>query len=639
MRFGFWKACRSFASFFTTESLFNLGIHSFILLSHSQQSITMARKLFNPRQRAHTTNESVPQPTTFTDAFARSDLQPLGQVSAEISSNTAKRSNTLTVDVARSPQHDGHSTRSSNAPSRPQTSQGPEETHLAEEMIGIALGSPTAAWGMGFVASIPGTMTDMSDTETDQHSTEKSNAPALRRKPSKWKKLGDLFKPKATTVPAVPADTPFYHVKINDQAMLPARYPDFIKDHNTGDSTQNQTVQCTRSDAQKAKTRSPKKHAKLTKGQSPPPQKHWGGMSEEPAQVTAERDPPPTNFLGVDIPDVELERYSVMFGSLLGKYPSPTLLARRSRTLDQLNVQEEERNDEVCTENHGKDMRLPLPRRVTSPAPSKSSFTLFPSTTTTTAAKLMVSHSIPRGPSPASALQGPSPFRRPYTSPLLDDSSGSYTDHSTNHARTESELSILSSAGSEADSLVDDRTILMRFRPPPLIDEKEPEWEIIHRTKPRSPPSLQREKDEEENISTPTTSLPDAKNTGSSPPPTRPPPVPYLNPNPSTLQLPTSSFPPRSSSRCSARPAPSPPEITVDGEPDPEPEPEISIARSISVSKRQKHMLVPISGSVRRVRRGPDERIVERRAGTPTMTAVQKGHAHRKSENVVIESA
>lgn len=317
----------------------------------------MARKLFNPRQRAQTTNESMSQPTTSTDASAQSDLQPLGQVSAKTSNNTPKRSNTLTIDVARSHQLDDHSTCSSNAPSRPRTSQGPEETHLEEEMIGIALGSPTTAWGMGYVASIPATMTDMSDTETDQHSTEKSNAPALRRKPSKWKKFGDLFKPKAATVPAAPADTPFYQVKINDQAMLPARYPDFIKNHNTSDNTQNQAVQRTRSDAQKGQTRF-KKHAKLTKGQSPPPQKHWGGMSEEPAQVTAERDPPPTNFLGVDIPDVELERYSVMFGSLLGKNPSPTLLARRSRTLDQLKTQEEEGNLEVCTENRCKDMAL-----------------------------------------------------------------------------------------------------------------------------------------------------------------------------------------------------------------------------------------------------------------------------------------
>ena len=49
-----------------------------------------------------------------------------------------------------------------------------------------------------------------------------------------------------------------------------------------------------------------------------------------------------SNFLNVDIPNIKMERYSVMFGSLLADGPSPSLLARRSKTLGMINIQEVE---------------------------------------------------------------------------------------------------------------------------------------------------------------------------------------------------------------------------------------------------------------------------------------------------------
>lgn len=63
---------------------------------------------------------------------------------------------------------------------------------------------------------------------------------------------------------------------------------------------------------------------------------------------------------------------------------------------------------------------------------------------------------------------------------------------------------------------------------------------------------------------------------------------------------------------------------------------EISVARSISVTKRPKRLLVPIGARADAIRAG--ERLVEKRAGTPTLISVQKGHRHEKSQNVLIES-
>ena len=261
-----------------------------------------------------------------------------------MSSNGPKRSNTLAVDVARSHRHDKDG--------RPQTSPGPEDTYPDDQFIGIALGSPRVARGMGYISggSIPTTITDASEIETQNSGSGNSDTPGLKRKPSKWKKFGDLFKPKAA--PAMPIEAPpFYQVQINDQPLLPSRYPSFIKDYSSEYSygAHHHIMPPSRRDDEKDKI-TPRKHTKLTKEQNHPvPQKHWGALSDEPADVSTSerRGPPPSNLLGVDIPDVEMERYSVMFGNLLGKPQSSTLLARRSKTLDNLMVHEEEDDDEV----------------------------------------------------------------------------------------------------------------------------------------------------------------------------------------------------------------------------------------------------------------------------------------------------
>ncbi|GKT48571.1 uncharacterized protein ColSpa_08752 [Colletotrichum spaethianum] len=100
---------------------------------------------------------------------------------------------------------------------------------------------------------------------------------------------------------------------------------------------------------------------------------------------------PSGGFLNVEIPSIKMERYSVMFGNVLGQpqgshdstaeqhasQMASSLLARRQATLDRLKTI----NDKVIKEEEDRDRTRG--RRVTSPQPLKSpafSLSLFPAT-------------------------------------------------------------------------------------------------------------------------------------------------------------------------------------------------------------------------------------------------------------------
>ncbi|KAH8889835.1 hypothetical protein GQ53DRAFT_651583 [Thozetella sp. PMI_491] len=86
------------------------------------------------------------------------------------------------------------------------------------------------------------------------------------------------------------------------------------------------------------------------------------------------------SLLDVEIPDIRLERYSVMFSGLLnpqGTQGTPSLLQRRQATLEKLKTIND--NLDLDLEREKEKIRQ---RRATSPQPTKSpaGFTLFPST-------------------------------------------------------------------------------------------------------------------------------------------------------------------------------------------------------------------------------------------------------------------
>jgi hypothetical protein len=77
--------------------------------------------------------------------------------------------------------------------------------------------------------------------------------------------------------------------------------------------------------------------------QYPPGGAPWDFLRDEEEEALRAAEGKSEPLLNVDIPDVQMERYSVMFGSLLGKGGSwQTLLARRSKHLEMLKTQKEE---------------------------------------------------------------------------------------------------------------------------------------------------------------------------------------------------------------------------------------------------------------------------------------------------------
>ncbi|KAL2145052.1 hypothetical protein VTI28DRAFT_8152 [Corynascus sepedonium] len=99
-----------------------------------------------------------------------------------------------------------------------------------------------------------------------------------------------------------------------------------------------------------------------------------------PANVPTISEPIPSTstsgagFLNVDIPDIRLERYSVMFSGVLNPGGTKSLLERRQATLEKLKT-----ISDRIEQSEGDDKTRP--RRATSPQPMKSpAFSLFPQT-------------------------------------------------------------------------------------------------------------------------------------------------------------------------------------------------------------------------------------------------------------------
>lgn len=297
----------------------------------------MARKFLAARPRANTADpsSSVSNPTlTSTDAAPRADLQHITRQS----SNRAKRSKTF----ATADEHHNNAT-----------------AHQ-EDGIGVALGSPSQAWPRTFGGVLVPTTADVGTTaEGGQQPNVVALDEPLQRKQSKWKKFGNLFRAKTEPTPPSSND-PLYEVHVNDQSVH-SRDPSGHSSSNIyypfgpspwqprSNSVSQESPRPGRQGS-RSKRNNRKGHAKLTKDN---PKSDYqsgyqlGRWTEEPAEdlnISSSRDKPlpSTPTLNVDIPEVEMERYSVMFGNLLGGQPSSSSsssarLARKSKqpaTLD-----------------------------------------------------------------------------------------------------------------------------------------------------------------------------------------------------------------------------------------------------------------------------------------------------------------
>lgn len=174
--------------------------------------------------------------------------------------------------------------------------------------VGIALGSP------GMVDSKENLPPPRFNTNIFAGEQKEQTQPT--RKASKWKKIGGLFRAKSAlaspTRPrpfphGVPSDAP-PNEKQKQQNALTEEWPRIETD-------------------QKGST---------TKTASTPSRTRKFSFSNKrsPKEKNGEHGP----RLEVDIPDVQMERYSVMFSHVMNKNQRPSLLARRSKTLDNLHV-------------------------------------------------------------------------------------------------------------------------------------------------------------------------------------------------------------------------------------------------------------------------------------------------------------
>lgn len=228
-------------------------------------------------------------------------------------------------------------------PSNAMTSPTSPIISPTDGLIGVALGSPR-------MVEVP---MAMSQEQQFERPPEVPVRPSLQRKPSKWKKIGGLFKAKSALSAPVP-NQPFYHVQPTPEWPMPASAVSINRRQPILEESPNL-------DEKPILEEEPKpgdvhKKADPRPDDQPSPIEAWPSLELEPTpepmalkheQTAAINEPSQTvnassNFmplLQIDIPDIQLERYSVMFGGVLQKNRPPSL-NRRSKTLNDADTDE-----------------------------------------------------------------------------------------------------------------------------------------------------------------------------------------------------------------------------------------------------------------------------------------------------------
>lgn len=311
----------------------------------------MARRIFGGRSRANTGNEiTVFKPLS--EAPQHPDVQPV-QVFTSITPSKrgdAQSEYTSETSTGVSAWIRQQALQNKPLPFNVETAIPPTRFVLADEsvsrdvddsMIGIALGSP------GMLASFNRKTAERLPLQSHETSTT-GETHTLRRKPTKWKKIGGLFRGKC--VPAPAPNPPFYQVQVNSSQLPPSS--EFLSEPLVQPQLRHELDQEVKLSNKEERSRdtfteawprlevtrrlSGKVRHKAPRNEMGPPNDATGSPESK-----LSGSPP---LLQVDIPDTQMERYSIMFGSVLGKGQS-SLLARRSRTLDRLVVP----GKEVCS--------------------------------------------------------------------------------------------------------------------------------------------------------------------------------------------------------------------------------------------------------------------------------------------------
>lgn len=218
-----------------------------------------------------------------------------------------------------------------NASSNPLQSAGaaPKNTTNGNGVIFSGSGNPSSRP----LNKAPQTRSRPSRPAPRSTPSKQRSSPSQQR-PSKWEKLGGLFKTKKEGKP--PSQQPIYQVRVNDRSMH-----DVSKTANSWEQSKprdwlNATASKTKGKGEEAQ---PKKSQQLAHRAA---DKQKSPVQPESTKLqTNEQKPGPNGtqppLLQVEIPKVEMERYSVMFGGLLSE-KQPPLLARRSKPLERLSI-------------------------------------------------------------------------------------------------------------------------------------------------------------------------------------------------------------------------------------------------------------------------------------------------------------
>jgi hypothetical protein len=551
--------------------------------------------------------------------------------------------------------------------------------------IGMALGSPTRTVNVATTSWQP-QLAAMSTSLADMNAAPHAEETQVKQKSGRWrlfgrfgsKKHAETSSQRSTPEPVTVTPTPIMPEpaatsaqnsalgRSNTERKIPKYKPIIIRSQT---ELSFETVpeakeppKTPRSLSRKGSTRSIRGDAQRVKKSdiSAPvpilnvPKEDFGTaftMPPPPARPPVQYNPNSSGpLLDVEIPSIKMERYSVMFGSVLQSQPASSLLARRQATLDRLKTI----NDRITKEGEVLAReRTTRPRRATSPQPTKSpAFSLFP----TTPSRSNTSAAVPPRLSPLSR-SNTSPAMLPSPSKSTFDANQIRKDASTQRLAPPGDVR---SAVRRTPSPADRRRELM---PQPL--------------RPMRPPQQQQQQQivipqetfnfgpNQSNLilDSPTSLDEDAEVIIKSQlkPAIYEPSWQMISPPASTASSSASSMRKRSPSSVSSvqthvtKPSVDEPDVVLKSAV------EISIARQISLSQQQRQLLQPLKTTnvrgvireispinghgrspVRKINVGKNERLVDTKSATPTLvtpteTLDSQLAQHRKSSRIIVE--
>lgn len=227
---------------------------------------------------------------------------------------------------------------------RSETPKSFETANIMETQIGMALGSPAHPpenWPVH-----TGERTFSPDQMDDHDELENVSAPTKQSKTGRWKIFGGLFGGRKNSAPT--NNTNFYQLQPEGQNIITASNEagtDALGDSQNSKAPKirgrTRTVSERKTDRLKPEPKRTQT-APLNHDFREPP-RAWNGNPEIRLNRPTEEQPKAPSgsgggLLDVNIPSVQMERYSIMFGSVLQKptSSSSSLLTRRQATLDKL---------------------------------------------------------------------------------------------------------------------------------------------------------------------------------------------------------------------------------------------------------------------------------------------------------------